>query len=98
MASANITLTETCATIEVDTTERTATRSPSTLKGYLVNGHASVKVFVNLAAGTVATTDAQAQNIIGITAGSSFALPPNQGAFTYKATAASVLYWIPEGV
>ena len=94
--SANITLAANVATIEADTTERTATKDPTTLRGWVVNG-GSVKVFINDIGGTVATTDAQAQNIIGLPAGASFRFMRWKTTFTYKtASSSSVLYWFPD--
>lgn len=95
-ASADITLGNDVATIEVDSTQRTATRDPGTIRGYVVNG-GSVKIFIHTGAGTVATTDAQATSIVGLPPGASFRLRPGKAAFTYKtASSSSVMYWFPE--
>ena len=96
MASANITLDTTPATIEVDTTERTYTFSPGNVRGVLYNA-GSTKCWVHTAAGTVVTTDVQAQSIVGIPAGVGLPKPGETASITCKSTGTTTLYWYPVG-
>lgn len=93
-ASANITLVQNAATIEVDTNQAVATFGLS-MSGSVVNG-GSNKVFIHVSGGTVATTDAQAQLVVGLPPGASMPILRTQTSFTYKTAAnTSVLYWFP---
>jgi hypothetical protein len=96
-AAGNITLGENPATIEVTNTDQyTATKTPATSTGVIVNA-GSVTVYIHLAAGTVVTTNAQVQNIVSLPAGCSFRIGRLIAAFTYKTAAStSVLHWFPD--
>jgi hypothetical protein len=96
MAAANIALLDNVATIEASSTQFTITK-PTSLSGYLVNG-GTVTVFLNDAGGTVATTGAQAQNIVGLPAGASIPFRASITTMTFKTGgSAGLLYWFPKG-
>lgn len=95
MASAAATIGLKPYTLEADTTEATATKGIDNLNGVIVNG-GSVKVFLSIG-GTIATTDAQAEGVIGLPAGCSISIPRWIQSFSYKTAAStSVLYWFPD--
>lgn len=103
MASAAITVVENPATIESDTTAATITKSTGLLSmaGVLVNG-GTVKTYLAISvtdtAGTPATTDAQAQLIVGLPAGASMSWLPHYKSIAHKTAATNtVLYWFPNG-
>lgn len=108
MAAANITLINNPATIVCDETGAVITNGDDpqrTLEGVLVNadpaaGGGTVYIkFTNLEADPTApaTTDAQAQNIVGVPPGASFPVLVHYRKMYHimKAGKTSALYWFP---
>lgn len=109
MGSAAITIIENPATIESDTNAAVITKIAATapfnfapMAGVLVNGGA-VKTFIAITChgntgGTLATTDAQAQLVVGLPAGASIPWLPHYASIQHKtASSSTVLYWFPNG-
>jgi hypothetical protein len=96
MASADITLGEFVATIEVDETQRTLTKFPTTCEAILVNAGPS-DVYVRDDAGTVQADDAQREREVILPIGGSMRVRHYIKSLTYKCKAGltAVVGWLP---
>ena len=98
MASAAITITNTVATIESDTSEAVMTKDTAMygLAGVLVNG-GSTTTWIKVNGTGVVTTNAQAQNLVSLPAGASMPVLKNFATMAHKSTGTTVLFWFPDG-
>lgn len=94
MASAPVTLGDSGAEFEVDTTEQTATLN--TPGGYLRNMHATVAAYVNVVGGAVTTAQPAGQGHGEIKPGEVYPLPKRCSLFKFKATAQTFLQYTRE--
>ena len=96
MAASAITVGGEVATIEVSSAS--ATKVTCNAMGSVANG-GTTKIYLDFSgAGTVATSDAQSQNVVGLPVGCSMPIPfkgPNTSFYHQSVTSASVLYWYP---
>lgn len=100
MASANLVVTNTKATIESTTSQARITKDPLMLMlaGTLTNaGSTTTWIAINQpnSSTAVATTNAQAQGTIPLTAGASVAINPAELTIDHLSTGTTTLVWVP---
>lgn len=103
MASAAISIVETPATIESDSSEAVITKTAAfyTMEGYLIN-HGPADVWCKVsdtdtAASSVVTTGAQAQKQVPLPAGSQLEWLPSYNTVAHKTAAGTaILSWQPK--
>ena len=100
MASADCTLGEFVATIEVDSTQRTLTKRPEGCEAILVNAGPN-DVYIRDDAGSVQADDAQREHEVPLYVGASMRVRFYIKSLTYKCKTAghtAVMGWIPSPV